>query len=146
MSESCWGLAPHTVAAEALFQYALVKFVAIGPDLDGVELLDHAVATDFAWGIAQTEVTAGDIADAAAAGSSGVPVEVETRPGLRMRAVAGAAFAAGAPLTAGAGALAGKVVAATVPGDIVHALALEASTADGQIVMVISKFEVAKTT
>lgn len=138
MSDTCWGLQP-LVAAEALFQYALVKFVAGAGDLDEVELLDGAVATDFAWGIIQTEISAADVAAAVAAGHSGVPVNAETRPGLQSRAVAGGSFAAGVPLTAGAGALAGKVVAAG-SGDIVHAIALKPSGADGQIVKVLTRF------
>ena len=138
MSETCWGLQP-LVAAEALFQYALVKFVAGAGDLDEVELLDGAVATDFAWGVMQTEISADDVAAATAAGSSGVPVNAETRRGLQTRLVAGGVFPAGSALTAGSGALAGKVVLAG-SGDIVHAIALEASGADGQIIKGITVF------
>ena len=141
---TCHGMQP-LVAAEAIFQYALVKFVAGAGDLDEIEMLDGAVATDFCWGIAQTEVTAAAVADAIAAGQSGVPVDVETRPGLQSRAVCGGVVTAGAPLAAGAAGLAGMVVAASVPGDIVHAIALEDGVA-GQIIKVMTKFEVAKTT
>jgi len=129
MAEPCWGVSP-LIAAEDLFQYALVKFVAGAGDVDEIELLDEAVATDFCWGIVQAFTPAGE------------DPSVETRPGLRSRAVAGAAFAAGAPLTAGAGALAGKVVAG-VPGvDLIHALALEPAGALDEIVKVLTKFEI----
>lgn len=121
---TCRGMAPY-VADVAIGQYLFVKRTATG-----IDLVDSAVPTDFCWGISQTEA------------DLGAAVDVETRPGLQSRIVAGAAFAAGAPLKAGVGAAAGKAIAATVPGDIVHALAMEAAGALDEIVMCLTKFEV----
>ena len=129
MSDICYGMAP-LIAAVDMVRYLFVKFVAGAGDVDEVELLDGAVATDFAWGILQTDVLAGENPN------------VETRPGRVSRIVAGAAFAAGTPLTAGTGAFEGHAIAGTPGVDIIHAIALEAAGAAGEIVRVITKFEV----
>lgn len=123
MGNTSYGMAPFK-ATEDIFQYALVKAVGAA----GIELLDGAVATDFAWGIAQTLAVIGQ------------PVEVETRFGFVSRAVASAAFAAGVRLKVGSGADAGKVLTHTA-GTFCQALALEAATAAGQVIKVLTRFE-----
>jgi len=118
-----YGTAPRK-AFEAIFQYAFVKILGT----TDVEILDGAVATDFAWGVCQTLAAIGD------------PVEVETRRGMIGRAVASAAFAAGVRLKVGSGADHGKVLTQTA-GTFTVATALETATAAGAIVRVVYVFE-----
>jgi hypothetical protein len=115
------------IAAEDIFQYAAVKFVAGAGDVDEIELVDGSVVTDFTWGIAQTAALAGEA------------VDVQTQPGLQSRAVAGAAITAGAPLKVDT-AVPGRLIAVVADTDIVVAWAME-DAVDDQIFKVITKFE-----